>query len=93
MRRARPSSFLRGLQGIHCAPNRICRHAQHASFSMIDEAPESVLRQPFHIPDDPPGARSINAAIVGIPNAGKSVMLNYLVDSKVRWIRFVYSHG
>ena len=54
------------------------------------EAPASVLYPPLQIPDDPDdGARSINAAIVGIPNAGKSVLLNLLVNSQVRRDLFV----
>jgi hypothetical protein len=57
--------------------------------AMIDEAPDSVLQQRLLIPDDAEGARSINAAIVGIPNAGKSVLLNHLVNSQVRPIELL----
>ncbi|TYZ64003.1 hypothetical protein PybrP1_004138 [[Pythium] brassicae (nom. inval.)] len=61
-------------------------------FANIESAPESVVEREFLIPDDPENAKALDVAVIGRPNAGKSSIMNRLLNVTVSAVSAKESH-
>ena len=52
-------------------------------FTGVRDAPAAVRQRPMQLPDEPENPKALDVAVVGRPNAGKSSLLNKLLDNKV----------
>lgn len=75
-------------------------HPQHArralpdrlkQFSNMETAPDSVVEREFLIPDDPENAKALDVAVIGRPNAGKSSIMNRLLNVTVSAVSAKYN--
>ncbi|KAJ8544275.1 hypothetical protein ON010_g11996 [Phytophthora cinnamomi] len=52
-------------------------------FTNITPAPDNVVEREFLIPDEPPRPKALDLAVIGRPNAGKSSIMNRLLNVTV----------
>ncbi|KAL3667052.1 hypothetical protein V7S43_007995 [Phytophthora oleae] len=52
-------------------------------FTNIQLAPDNVVEREFLIPDEPPKPKALDLAVIGRPNAGKSSIMNRLLNVTV----------
>ncbi|KAE8897319.1 hypothetical protein PF005_g25447 [Phytophthora fragariae] len=52
-------------------------------FTNITQAPDNVVEREFMIPDEPPNPKALDLAVIGRPNAGKSSIMNRLLNVTV----------
>lgn len=67
-------------------PRRMSRrpvNAKEKVFTRQESAPEKVLEREYLEPDEPKNPRGLDIAVIGRPNAGKSSILNSLINVTV----------
>ncbi|KAL4106010.1 hypothetical protein PRIC1_004064 [Phytophthora ramorum] len=52
-------------------------------FTNLTQAPDNVVEREFLIPDEPPHPKALDLAVIGRPNAGKSSIMNRLLNVTV----------
>ncbi|KAF4027986.1 KH domain [Phytophthora infestans] len=52
-------------------------------FTNIQQAPDNVVEREFLIPDEPANPKALDLAVIGRPNAGKSSIMNRLLNVTV----------
>lgn len=60
-------------------------------FTQVQDAPDHVLHRTVREPDAPEDATALDVAVVGRPNAGKSSLMNRLLDFKVSAVSQKYN--
>lgn len=60
-------------------------------FTNVQDAPANVRHRPIKLPDDPEDATALDIAVVGRPNAGKSSLMNQILDAKVSAVSSKYN--
>lgn len=65
-------------------PSRRPVAAKDKQFTNMVSAPEEVVEREFLIPDEPDHPKALDIAVIGRPNAGKSSIMNGLLDVTVR---------
>lgn len=64
-------------------PSRRPVAAKDKQFTNMVSAPEEVVEREFLIPDEPDHPKALDIAVIGRPNAGKSSIMNGLLDVTV----------
>lgn len=60
-------------------------------FTGMESAPDSVVEREFLIPDDPENSKALDVAVIGRPNAGKSSIMNRLLNVTVSAVSAKYN--
>lgn len=68
----------------HRFPSRNPVAAKDKQFANMQTAPDDVVDREFLMPDEPDEPRALDVAVIGRPNAGKSSIMNELLDVTVR---------
>lgn len=67
----------------HRFPSRRPVAAKDKQFANMQTAPDDVVDREFLMPDEPDEPRALDVAVIGRPNAGKSSIMNELLDVTV----------
>lgn len=70
-------------EGSHRFPSRRPVAAKDKQFANMQTAPDDVVDREFLMPDEPDEPRALDVAVIGRPNAGKSSIMNELLDVTV----------
>lgn len=77
----RPLSSENPTSGRRTARRPVSEKAKQ--FINMQSAPEEVMQREFLIPDEPEFPKALDVAVIGRPNAGKSSIMNSLLDTTV----------
>jgi GTP-binding protein Era len=64
-------------------PSRRPVSMKDKQFTNIQQAPDNVVEREFLIPDEPASPKALDLAVIGRPNAGKSSIMNRLLNVTV----------
>lgn len=79
------------LEGTHRQPGRRAVSERMKQFTNMQSAPDDVVEREFLIPDEPENAKALDIAVIGRPNAGKSSIMNRLLNVTVSAVSAKYN--
>lgn len=72
-------------------PGRRAVSKKLKQFTNMESAPDSVVEREFLIPDEPEHPKALDIAVIGRPNAGKSSIMNRLLNVTVSAVSAKYN--
>uniref|UniRef100_K3WMM5 CS domain-containing protein n=1 Tax=Globisporangium ultimum (strain ATCC 200006 / CBS 805.95 / DAOM BR144) TaxID=431595 RepID=K3WMM5_GLOUD len=72
-------------------PSRRAVPERMKQFTNMQSAPDEVVEREFLIPDEPDNAKALDIAVIGRPNAGKSSIMNRLLNVTVSAVSAKYN--
>lgn len=77
--------------GSQRQPSRRAVPERLKQFTNMQSAPDEVVEREFLIPDEPENAKALDVAVIGRPNAGKSSIMNRLLNVTVSAVSAKYN--
>lgn len=78
-------------EDTHRQPGRRAVSERMKQFTNMQSAPDDVVEREFLIPDEPDNAKALDIAVIGRPNAGKSSIMNRLLNVTVSAVSAKYN--
>ncbi|RLN74273.1 hypothetical protein BBJ28_00006223 [Nothophytophthora sp. Chile5] len=78
-------------EGSRRVPARRPVSMKAKQFTNIQPAPDNVVDREFMIPDEPEEPKALDLAVIGRPNAGKSSIMNGLLDVTISAVSAKYN--
>lgn len=78
-------------EDTHRQPGRRAVSERMKQFTNMQSAPDDVVEREFLIPDEPENAKALDIAVIGRPNAGKSSIMNRLLNVTVSAVSAKYN--